>query len=188
LWIGVDRVRIHPQSRVSNLLVFTGTHDHTIDKKNRLAIPAHVRAKIKREAGKPKHSDDPVLLYVTLDEDETLCLYTEIGYEKRAEELDHSLIDAEELIEYENYFYAMTQEVEIDKQGRITLPADLLERSGLNSDVVLIGAKDHLQVRDRKTWYEKLDRVLKERPEIFRNPRLAMRPRRNDPDGSGSRN
>jgi transcriptional regulator MraZ len=160
-------------------LVFTGTHDHTIDKKNRLAIPAEVRAKIRREAGKPKDADESIFLYVTLGMDEALCLYTEKGYDKRAEELDHSEIDTQELIDYETFFYAMTEQVEIDKQGRVTLPSGLLERSGLNSEVVLIGAKDHLEVRDRKTWYEKLSRALKERPEILRNPRLAMRPKRN---------
>lgn len=164
-------------------MVFTGTHDHTIDKKNRLAIPADVRNKIKREAGQPRDWDESIILYVTLGKDEALCLYTEKGYEKRAEELDHSEIDTQELIDYETYFYAMTQEIEIDKQGRVTLPGDLLERSGLTSEVVLIGVKDHLEVRDRKTWYKKLNRALKDRPEILRNPRLAMRSR---PDATGN--
>jgi transcriptional regulator MraZ len=158
-------------------LVFTGTHDHTIDKKNRLAIPAYVRTKIKREAGEPRDWDESIVLYVTLGTDEALCLYTEKGYEKRAEELDHSQMDTQALIDYEAIFYAMTQEVEIDKQGRVTLPSDLLERSGLSSEVVLIGVKDHLEIRDRKTWYEKLNNALKDRPEILRNPRLAMGPK-----------
>ena len=163
-------------------MVFTGTHDHTIDKKNRLAIPADVRAKIRREAEKAGDADGSTTLYVTLGRNEALCLYTEQGYEKRAEELDHSQIDTEELIDYETYFYAMTRPVEIDKQGRVTLPAELLERSGLGNEVVLIGVKDHLEIRDRTTWYENLNRALKERPELFRNPRLAMRPKRKPTD------
>jgi transcriptional regulator MraZ len=167
-------------------LVFTGTYDHTIDTKNRLAIPAEVRTQIKRSGGKGK--GDAVFLYVTLGMDGALCLYTEKGYEQRADELDHSEMDAEELLEYERVFYALSKSVEIDKQGRVTLPGDLLGRSGLGSEVVLIGVKDHLEVRDRKAWYEHLERMLQDRPQILMNPRLAMRRRQNDTDGPQNQN
>ncbi len=156
-------------------MVFTGTYDHTIDTKNRLAIPAEVRTRIKRSAG--TGDDQPVFLYVTLAQDWTLCLYTEEGYEKRAHELDHSEMDSDELLEYERVFYSLSKPVEFDKQGRVTLPANLLERADLGSDVVLIGVKDHLEVRNRKAWYEHLERKLKDQPGILMNPRKAMRRR-----------
>ncbi|GAB4191527.1 MAG: division/cell wall cluster transcriptional repressor MraZ [Phycisphaeraceae bacterium] len=161
-------------------MVFTGTYDHTIDPKNRLAIPSEVRAQIRRSMS--RHGDgggkgDPIVLYVTLGRDSGLCLYTEQGYEKRADELDQSEMDAEELLEYERLFYALSKPVELDKQGRVTLPGDLLSLSGLGTEVVLIGVKDHMEVRDRKSWYEHLDRMLKERRDMLMNPRLAMRRR-----------
>lgn len=159
-------------------MVFTGTYDHTIDTKNRLAIPAEVRTQIKRAAGKDKGGT--VLLYVTLGKDGALCLYTEQGYERWADELDHSEMDGDELLEYEHVFYSLSKPVEIDKQGRVTLPGDLLGRAGLGSDVVLIGVKDHLEVRDRKAWYEHLEEILRRRPDILMNPRLAMRRRRSE--------
>lgn len=184
-------------------LVFTGTYDHTIDPKNRLAIPSEVRAQIKRAArlagvsdgdgghggdrsgdgdksgGKSGGKGDGTYLYVTLAKGGTLCLYTEQGYGKRAGELDHSEMDPDELMEYERIFYSSSKLVELDKQGRLTLPGDLLSRSGLGTDVVLIGVKDHMEVRDRKAWYEHLERVLKDRPDMLMNPRLAMRKREN---------
>ncbi len=156
-------------------MVFTGTYDHTIDTKNRLAIPAEVRTRIKRSAG--MDDDGSVFLYVTLAKDGTLCLYTEKGYEQRADELDHSEMDPDELLEYERIFYSLSKSVEFDKQGRVTLPSNLLERAGLGSEVVLIGVKDHLEVRDRKAWYGHLERKLKDQPDILMNPRLAMRRR-----------
>lgn len=171
-------------------MVFTGTYDHTIDSKNRLAIPSEVRAQIKREArppgspgssgGKGDGKGGSVLLYVTLGRDGSLCLYTEQGYEKRADQLDDSEMDADELLEYEQVFYALSKPVELDKQGRVTLPSDLLGRSGLGSEVVLIGVKDHLEVRDRKAWYERLERLLRDRPNMLMNPRQAMRKRKSD--------
>lgn len=159
-------------------MVFTGTYDHSIDKKNRLAIPAEVRTRIKRSTG--TGDDEPIFMYVTLGKDGTLCLYTEKGYEQRADELDHSEMDADELLEYERVFYALSRSVELDKHGRVTLPSDLLARTGLGSEVVLIGVKDHLEVRDRKAWYEHLENKLKDQPDILMNPRLAMRRRNND--------
>ena len=156
-------------------MVFTGTYDHTIDTKNRLAIPAEVRTRIKRSTG--TEVDGAIFLYVTLAKDGTLCLYTEEGYEQRAHELDHSEMDPDELLEYERVFYSLSKPVEFDKQGRVTLPGNLLGRAGLGSEVVLIGVKDHLEVRDRKAWYEHLERKLKDQPDILMNPRLAMRSR-----------
>lgn len=180
-------------------LVFTGTYDHTIDPKNRLAIPSEVRTQIKRaarmagasggdgdgpESGKSgggggKSGGDGIYLYVTLGKGGTLCLYTEQGYDKRAAELDHSEMDPDELLAYEQIFYSSSKLVELDKQGRVTLPGDLLGRSGLGTDVVLIGVKDHMEVRDRKAWYEHVERMLSERPDMLMNPRLAMRKREN---------
>ena len=159
-------------------MVFTGTYEHSIDTKNRLAIPAEVRSQIKRSLKVGK--DSTINLYVTLGVGGALCLYTEQGYEKRAEDLDDSEMDAEELLEYERMFYSLSKLVELDKQGRVTLPGDLLTRSGLGTDVVLIGVKDHLEVRDRQAWYEQLQRMLTDRPNILMNPRLAMRRRPNE--------
>lgn len=178
--VGYDPLR----SRASNPLVFTGTYDHTIDSKNRLAIPSEVRTQIKRSGEDGGGKGGSGVLYVTLGRDGTLSLYTEQGYEKRADELDHSEMDADELLEFERLFYALSKPVELDKQGRVTLPGDLLKRSGLGSEVVLIGVKDHMEIRDRGAWYQRLERLLKDRPDMLMNPRQAMR-RRSTPTERG---
>jgi transcriptional regulator MraZ len=180
-------VGYHPiRSFESYTLVFTGTYDHTIDTKNRLAVPAEVRSQIKRSGKTGK--GDAIFLYVTLGNDGALCLYTEKGYEQRADELDASEMDAEELLEYERMFYSLSKLVELDKQGRVTLPGDLLTRSGLGTEVVLIGVKDHIEVRDRKAWNEHLERMLQDRPNILMNPRLAMRRGQNKTQDRGDQN
>ena len=153
-------------------MVFTGTYEHSIDAKNRLAIPADVRDQVRHEAGRKKGG---VYLYVTLGESGALCLYTADRWEQRSSELDASELDPDELLAYEQLLYSQTHRVELDKQGRIRLPEMLLERSKLGSDVVLIGVKDHLEVRDRKTWQEFVNRTLAEQPRMLMNPRRAMR-------------
>ncbi len=157
-------------------LVFTGEYEHTIDAKNRLAIPSEIRALIQAERG-ANNDGEPLKMYVTLGEGQCLCLYTEQGFEKRAEELDHSELDADELLAYERIMFSMTRQVELDKQGRIRLPETLLERAKLGSEVVLLGVKDHLEIRDREAWREHLEMMLSTRPGILMNPRRAMKRR-----------
>lgn len=154
-------------------MIFTGTYEHAIDTKNRLAIPAELRGPIQRDAGAGE--GEPVHLYVIPEQDEALSLYTEKGFERRADELDDSELDAEELLEYERMLFSLARRVELDKQGRVRLPDSLLQRVGLGSEVVLLGVKDHLEIRDRAAWSAYMERRLKERPGLLMNPRKAMR-------------
>jgi len=153
-------------------LVFTGTYEHTIDGKQRVAIPAGFRRKMARDQRDP---DEPLCMYVTLGEQQCLCLYTEDGFEQRARELDSSDLDATELLEYERILFSQSALVELDKQGRVRLPEHLLRRTNLGTEVVLIGVKDHVEIRDRQTWQTHLDTALQQRPDLLMNPRRAMR-------------
>lgn len=154
-------------------MVFTGTYEHTIDAKNRLAIPAEVRAQILAERGKGA-AKGPVYLYVTPGEGQSLCLYTVEGFEKRAADLDQSTLDPELLLEYERLLYSHASRVEMDAQGRIRLPDLLLKMAGLAGEVVLLGVKDHLEIRDREAWRTYAEQVRAARPQLFMNPRRAL--------------
>ena len=154
-------------------MVFTGTYEHRIDSKNRLAIPAEVRAQVQREAGTGE--GEAVYLYVTLGEGGALCLYTDQGFEQRARELDNSELEAEQLLAYERLLFSLAQRVEMDKQGRVRLPETLLKRTQLANEVVLLGVKDHLEVRDRKAWQDYVEQMLQQQSGFLMNPRRAMR-------------
>lgn len=154
-------------------MIFTGTYEHTIDSKHRLAIPSEIRGQIQREAGVGE--GDAVYLYVTLGDDQALCLYTPGGFEQRARELDGSELEPEELLDYERLLFSLARRVEMDRQGRVRLPEALLKQAGLGSEVVLLGVKDHLEVRDRSAWQSYVQQILRERPQILMNPRRAMR-------------
>lgn len=154
-------------------MVFTGTYEHTIDSKNRLAIPSDIRHQIQRQMGTAE--GDTIYLYVTLGEDQALALYTEEGFEQRAKELDNSQLDAAELLAYERLLFSLARRVELDKQGRVRLPESLLKQVELESEVVLLGVKDHLEVRDRQQWLEYVQQVMRQQPGMLMNPRRAMR-------------
>ena len=149
-------------------MIFTGTFDLQIDNKNRLAIPSEVRTLVQKYDD--EHNEKPVFLYVCFgDDNSSLCLYTKEGFEKRAAELDNSSRPAEEVLEYERMMYSLSKYVEVDKTGRILVPKDLVELAGLTSEVVMLGAKDHLEIRDRAAWYEYRKAKLAEKK--MKNPR-----------------
>lgn len=160
-------------------MVFTGTYEHAIDAKHRLAIPSDIRRDMQRGLGTGE--GDTVVLYCVLGGPDVLCLYTEPGYQRLAEELRQSGIDPAELLEYEEVFYANSKRIEMDGAGRVRLPEHLLKQTGLSGEVVLAGAGDHLKIRDRAAWRERQDRVLKDRPNLLVNPRMMLGRSNNKP-------
>lgn len=149
-------------------MLFVGTYEHTIDAKQRLAIPSRVRDRLDPEK-------DGGTLYAVVQEGPTLCLYTQQGFEKRAEDLDNSERSAEEILLFEQIFYSNSEEVEMDKQGRVRLPERLLKMAGLDKEIVIIGVKDHLEIHDRQEWNKRVEQVLTQRPDLLTNPRRLMK-------------
>ena len=48
---------------------------------------------------------------------------------------------------------------ELDRQGRIALPAPLLAHAGLGKDIVIAGLRDRLEIWDREAWRRQLAEV-----------------------------
>jgi MraZ protein len=122
-----------------------GTFEHTIDDKSRLTLPARFRQAF--EEG----------LVVTRGMDGCLTVYPRAdwmrGIQSRLEELDPLSPEARQL---RRYFYSGAVEDELDKQGRITIPAPLLEYAKLERDAVVAGVHDHLEIWDRAAWRREL--------------------------------
>ena len=158
-------------------MVFTGTYEHTIDAKNRLAIPRELRSQIQRAVG--ASDGDGIVLYVvpggnTAAEMPTLRLYTEQAFENRANQLDESELDSKQLLDYEEILFSLVRQVEIDKQGRILLPKSLIQQVQLGTEVVLLGVKDHLAIRNRVDWQVHLKEKLMGNTGFLMNFRQAM--------------
>ncbi|MDP6152788.1 MAG: hypothetical protein QF785_05365 [Phycisphaeraceae bacterium] len=151
------------------MVVFTGTYERTVDGKHRLGIPSDLRALL---AGSAQDDARPVL-YVTLGEGQALYLYTESGYEQRAQELLNTQAD-DQLLDFERLFFSTSSRVEMDKQGRVLLPELLLKWAKIGTDVVLLGANDHMELRDRDTWYTYLEQRLSEQHNQLVNPRRVL--------------
>ena len=125
-----------------------GEHEHTIDDKNRLTLPARFRQAFV----------DGIV--VTRGMDGCLFAYTRTDWERLVEGRLASLdFLSQEGRRMQRFFFSGASETELDKQGRVGIPAALLEHAQLGRDVVVAGVHDHLEIWDRAAWRRELAEV-----------------------------
>lgn len=126
-------------------MLFTGHSEHTIDAKQRLAIPAKYRSQWKES------TEGKAWICVPWPGG-MLRLYPEKTFEILADSQAQTLTPASDEADLEADLFGFAERIEMDKSGRISLPKSHLDLVGLTSEVVVIGARNRLEVRDRATW------------------------------------
>ena len=125
-----------------------GEFEHTIDDKNRLTLPARFRQAL---AGG---------LVVTRGMDGCLYAYSLEAWVRLVDSRLGSLDPlSEEGRKMQRFFFSGAAEATPDKQGRIMLPAALIQHAKLGRDVVVAGVYDHLEIWDRAAWREQMREV-----------------------------
>ena len=130
--------------------MFTGQAEATIDAKSRLAIPAKFRSRW------DKSRDGATWFCVPWVKTRSLRLYPERVYEElfRAGRRDPSLTPDEDRAELEVILHSATEQVDVDANNRIRLHAWQVEALGLPGEVMVLGAGDRLEIRDRASWQD----------------------------------
>jgi len=128
-------------------MLLTGTYPRTLDDKKRLALPRRVREQL----------GGPETLYVSPGPDQCLWLYTEQDLERLAEKLDQTPATDADARVFRRLFFAQTENIPVDRNGRILITERMLRLAGLEHDVVLIGDRDRLELWDARRWQQYLD-------------------------------
>ena len=125
-----------------------GEHEHTIDDKNRLTLPARFR----------HHFAEGIV--VTRGMDGCLYAYTKPDWERLVETRLATLdpLSREGRL-MQRFFFASAAAAEPDKQGRVPIPASLAQNVDLGREVVVAGVHDHLEIWDRAAWRQELAEV-----------------------------
>jgi MraZ protein len=130
--------------------MFRGRHEHTIDPKGRVSIPA----KFREVLGK-KYDDR--LVITNFDGCLVAYPYEEwILLEEKASSL--SMVKKETRA-FMRFFYSSAIECALDKQGRILIPQTLREYADLDKEVVLVGQLRKIEVWSKKRWSEEIIRA-----------------------------
>jgi MraZ protein len=125
-----------------------GEHEHTLDDKNRLTLPARFRQAFAEGIVVTRGMDGCLFAYTPQDWN-TLV-------QGRLATLDPLSKEGRRM---QRFFYAGATEAELDKQGRVGIPGALLEHASLGRDVVVAGVHDHLEIWDRAAWRLELAEV-----------------------------
>ncbi len=122
--------------------MFMGEYSHSIDAKGRLIIPSKFRELLGEEFVLTKGLDGCLFIFPN-DE------WTSFEEKLRALPLTNKSART-----FSRFFVAGATSCELDKQGRILVPATLREFAGLEKDVVLTGSINRIEVWSKEKWSE----------------------------------
>ena len=125
-----------------------GEYEHTLDDKNRLTLPARFRQAFAEGVVVTRGMDGCLFAYTREDWDRLV--------QSRLATLDPLSQEGRRM---QRFFFSGAAETELDKQGRVGLPAALLQHAKLDRDVVVAGVHDHLEIWDRDAWRRELAEV-----------------------------
>lgn len=120
--------------------MFYGEYQHSVDAKGRVIVPSRFREGLGEKFIITKGLDNCLFVY-SLDEWSNL--------ETKLKTLPLSSKDARAFI---RFFFSGATECEVDKQGRILIPANLREYAGLEKEIYIIGVSTRVEIWDKLKW------------------------------------
>jgi MraZ protein len=121
---------------------FVGRYEHSLDGKGRIILPARFRASFDTLALVSKHDE------------RCLAIWTPDAFDRKADEMS-VLMDATPEERARARAWSMgSAEVDLDRQGRVAIPAYLREFANLeeNSTVLVHGALTHIELWNPQLW------------------------------------
>jgi MraZ protein len=94
----------------------------------------------------------PLTAYLTPGTDGSLDLYDPGEFQRRAEKIQTSSPASQDGRAFRRLFYAQAKQVDIDRQGRLRIPAELMELGKLSDEVMLVGVGDHMEIWNPDQW------------------------------------
>jgi MraZ protein len=126
--------------------MFLGEHQHSLDAKGRVILPARFRDQLEGGAVMTKALDGCLSVFPTPE------------FHERARHLQEARSRGPRERQAARTFFAGAVEIAPDKQGRVAIPQPLREYASLDRDVIVAGNFDHIELWDAARFRER-DRV-----------------------------
>ena len=140
---------------------FSGTFEHAIDDKNRVAIPAKYR-----DVLDGLHQQGLMVTRFRRADRRCLDVYPMSAWEELEAKLLAKRRFDPRVQQFKDVYVSGAHECAVDGQGRILLPQHLRDYAGIKRDVVFTGQIDMFKIWDRDTW----QRTFDEHEKIFDQP------------------
>ncbi len=129
---------------------FIGKFNHTLDLKGRFNLPAKLRRAVSTEADEK--------FRIIRGFDSCLFIYPHDEWKKYEEKLRSLSTNKERNRRFLRMIAQYASEDQLDKQGRITIPMELLQLAKIKREVLILGVFDHIQLWDPKVYDEVMSR------------------------------
>jgi len=128
--------------------MFLGEYQPNLTEGSRLASPKKLREQI---------LGDEVVLSRGFEK----CIFV---YDKQdwinesQKQIDNPITDSKTR-DLRRYMFAAASDSKLDSQGRIIVPTNLLSYAGIEKDITVIGAGDHIEIWNTNNWNEYFENV-----------------------------
>ena len=126
-------------------MLFLGRHDYSMDERGRVPMPPRYREAL-------MHG----LVLTEGTPDRCLRAYPTAEFERAAANFTASPITTNEGRLLRRNFFSAAHDTELDRQGRVLIPATLRQFAGLTGQVVVSGAGEAIELWDAATYAAQL--------------------------------
>jgi MraZ protein len=123
---------------------FVGKYEHSLDTKGRIILPAKFRPDFERGG------------YLTQHREGCLALWTPGEFQRQLQAMQQQAAEGRIARNRARLWSASSYEVEIDRQGRMAIPARLRGFALLEADVLVHGAIDRIELWNPAVWEERV--------------------------------
>lgn len=120
--------------------MFFGEFEHSLDAKGRLIIPAKFRELLGAS------------FVITRGMDGCIFGYPAERWAALQAQLDDLPLTKKDARAFVRFFYSAAAECELDKQGRVMIPASLRKYAKLDKQCVIAGVSDRFEIWDAAKW------------------------------------
>lgn len=124
--------------------MFYGEYVHTLDRKDRLIIPAKFR-----EVFKENYVEK---FYVTRGLDKCLFVFTEEEWRVQEQKFKALSFTKLEARRFNRLYFSGACELTCDKQGRILLPQYLKTFAGIQREIMIVGVSSRIEIWSKEGW------------------------------------
>ena len=139
------------------MTLFIGTHLSKRDAKGRVSIPAQFRSTLKKKSHAGEGAAIAAMYLRPSHQHPCIEGWTEQGFEALSEPVAAGYNQFSP--EYDDFVTALfgnARRLETDTEGRIMLPAKLMEHAGLQQDLMFIGTRNTFQIWDAEAGERRL--------------------------------
>ncbi len=144
--------------------MFLGQYRHTIDSKGRLIVPAKFRELLADGA------------YIAQGFDSNLMVLTEPAFELISRRVSQMSMTDQSARLLKRLIFSAADRVELDKAGRIRIPHFLLQVARLDSEAVVVGVGDYIEIWSPQTWEDQEEDLLDNQANAQRFATLDLPP------------